>query len=323
VTDTTDKIRVFPEYEPIDTVVFAFRNEFFNKRFAYGKTIAEITKILSGQIRVEIHVADKDRAFLEEEMERAGVDEFAYSRVETCPSECILNSFMPIFGHNSFGKIVGITFPFLPDNEAYETNFKQCEEYAESFLNNRQIESMRMPFEFGATRIVANEKIVLISNCHRNNETKRWFEANIAQQCFFVPCINTEPTKDLDVFLLPLKGDRWLLTVFEKGRAEQETIDHVSQLLRDQGQEVIFIPGLERVKYGDVDCLPNYVNCLLVNDAAIVPKYGRKEDEAIAAVLSDVGYEVYPVEANKTVESNAVFHCMAKTIPKPRLGRMK
>jgi agmatine/peptidylarginine deiminase len=284
------KIRIFPEYELIDTVVFAFRNQFFNTRFGYGKIIAELTNILSQHIKIEIYVTDKDKVYLDREMEKAGVDESAYERIKTCPSECILNSFMPIFGYNREGEIIGITFPFLPSDAAYETDLKQCEEYAKSYLNNRKIENIRMPFEFGATRIAANGNIALVSNCHENSETRKWFESNITQKCFFVPYIETEPTRDLDVFMLPLSENKWLLTKFDKARREQKTIDYVSQLLRDLKQDVIFIPGMEKVKHDDVDCLPNYANCLIANDIAIVPKYGRKEDETIVEVLSDMRF---------------------------------
>jgi hypothetical protein len=41
-------IRLIPEYEPVEKVLFAFSHEFYNTRFGYGRAIADIASILRG-----------------------------------------------------------------------------------------------------------------------------------------------------------------------------------------------------------------------------------------------------------------------------------
>ncbi|HPQ42190.1 MAG TPA: agmatine deiminase family protein [bacterium] len=78
---------------------------------------------------------------------------------------------------------------------------------------------------------------------------------------------------------------------------------------------MIPIPGLNPIRYEDVNCLPTYANMLLANGLAIVPRYGIPEDAHVLNLMTDLGYEAYGIDARKVVESNAVFHCMSKCIP--------
>jgi len=221
---------------------------------------------------------------------------------------------MPIFGHANGSDLFGITFQYLPNHKDYLRIHKKCESFSEQYLADRKIPIIKMPFEFATARVSVNETIALVSNHHSNSI--EWFENNISQECILVPYIETEPTKDLDIFLLPVNANTWLVSKFESDRPEQKTMDTVVGILKDLKQKVIFIPGLESVRYKDVNCLPNYANTLLVNGTAIIPQYSRKEDDIPMKILKELGYNVYGVDARTIVESNSVFHCMSKTMPR-------
>lgn len=295
-------------------MVFAFAEAFYNTRFGYGKTIAELTQRLHQRVNIEIFCSAEDRSYLEFEMRGRGLSDDAYSVLEPVPDHCTLNSFMPNFGVNNDGDLCALTFPFLTDHPDYDPIFKHCEWIAENYLNKRNIPFLRMPFPFGTARLAANDRLVLVSSKHHQHE--QWFNENIDQCCCVVPHLETENTGDLDVFLVPVLPDTWLLTRFPSRRSENATVDSVKKLLEHHGQTVIPIPGLDPIRYDDVDCLPGYANMLLVNGLAIVPLYGCSEDRTMMKIMQVLGYTVCGVDGRKVAESNAVFHCMSKCIPR-------
>ena len=87
------------------------------------------------------------------------------------------------------------------------------------------------------------------------------------------------------------------------------------EILLAHGHMVNRVPSLEPIIYDDINTMPNYANGVIVNHAALVPAYGRKEDEVIQHILRDYGYEVLPIDCRDIILSNGAVHCVSKTVP--------
>ena len=75
------------------------------------------------------------------------------------------------------------------------------------------------------------------------------------------------------------------------------------------------VPALEKIEYDDIRSYPTYCNCIILNNAALVPAYNRKEDCIIQGILKDYGFGVYPIDSRDIILANCGPHCISKTIP--------
>ena len=309
-----EKVRLFPEYEPVDRVVFVFIDEFFNQRFRFGRTIAELTEILTTRCTVEILAKPHDFDVLRPILASHGISTGDVVWTSQAPPDAALEI---LFAHGDDGNLVGITYEYLRDHKSYEPVFRACEEYAIDFLKKRGIARLAMPFGFAAARVAVSDSLVLVSD-HHGPQTLSWLRDHVTQECVPVPYLRTEHTKDLDVFVLPLSDDTWMVTQFEETHEERETAETVIAILKEMKRNVVLVPGLPRIVHDDVNCVPNYANCVLANGVALVPQYGIPEDETPLRVLSEAGYEAFGIDATTVAESNYVFHCMTRAVPRSR-----
>ena len=306
-------IRLFPEYHEISRLLFSFRHEFFNTRFGSGKVIAQICYHLHEMVEIEIFCTISDQPYLELELRKCGIGINAVRINSTGPPESALSSFMPIFGYVD-DILCGLTFPYLINHQDYESIHRNCEEYSRRFLSENVIAEKRMPFEFATARVAANSDIALVSNAHKAHLP--WFDENVSQRCYSVPYIEEEPTKDLDVFVIPIEENAWLLTKFDVTHPGYIAAMTVKEILTNAQQRVEYLPALDPIRHDDVNCLPNYANALLVNGVAMVPQFGVPEDETAVSVCGEFGYKTYGIYARQIVESNSIFHCMSKANPR-------
>ena len=310
-----DRIQLIPEYGEVERLLFSFVHEFYNTRFGYGRVIAEICDCLKEVVEIEAFCATDDSPHLEEEFAAVGLSSSTVRITHPGPPEGALNTFMPVFGSIG-GRLQGLTFPYLPEDTEYRPASKACEEFARRFLAERGIPEVRLPFEFGTARIAANSEIALVSSVHASN--MHWFDQHMEQRCYSVPFIEDEPTKDLDVFLIPVADSTWLVSDFPESTAAHIAMRQTVDVLTAAHQEIDHLPGLKSIRRDDVNCLPNYANALLVNGHAIVPQFGVAEDEIALAVYRNHGFTAHGIDACQVVESNAIFHCMSKTLGNPQ-----
>jgi hypothetical protein len=92
------------------------------------------------------------------------------------------------------------------------------------------------------------------------------------------------------------------------------------QILANHGHTVHRVPGLEPIIRDDIIAFPNYTNGVLLNQAALVPVYGRREDQVVQEILRNYGYEVYPIDCSDIILTNSAIHCISKTAPKMKIG---
>jgi hypothetical protein len=310
----TKKVRLFPEYEAVDRIIFVFIDEFFNQRFGFGDTIAQLTRVLKSRCTVEILAKKHDFEVLRPILESTGIVENDIVWTSEAPPDAALEI---LFAHGKNGDVVGVTYEYNRDHEYYESIFRECEDYAIRFLEKREITRLAMPFDFVASRVAVSDSLVLMSD-HHGPKTIRWLRDHVTQECISVPCLRTEPTNDLDVFILPLSDETWIVTQFDEPHEESETSKKVIAILEGLNRNVVRVPGLPRVVHDDVDCIPNYANSVLVNGVALVPQYGIPEDNIALRALDEAGYETYGIDATKIFESNYVFHCMTRAVPRSR-----
>jgi hypothetical protein len=306
-------VDLIPEYLEVHKLLFSFQHRFFNTRFGFGRVIAQISKHLHEIVEIEVFCSMEDQPHLETEFANVGLSIDSIELARPGPPESSLNSFMPVFGHMD-ETLHGLTFPCLPNHKDYDAVHSKCEEFARRYLEENGIGETRLPFEFGTARIATNSEIALVSNQHAENVP--WLNRNLSQSCIAVPFVEQEPTKDLDVFIVPVAEHTWLLTEFPPGDPARVVTEVVKDLLRANGQDYDSLPALPPIVRDDVNCRPNYANALLVNGVAIVPSFGEASDETAEGVFRQFGYRTHAIDARQIVESNSIFHCMSKTVPK-------
>ncbi len=152
----------------------------------------------------------------------------------------------------------------------------------------------------------------------QDRETRlKFFADHFPGQSFHVvPPLAGDTTQDLDMFAWPIAPKAWIVSEYPAHTPQAESIEPTLRVLRDHGHTVHRVPGLPPLIYDDINTMPNYANGLIVNQAALVPAYGCKDDEIAARVLRAYGYQVFPIDCLKIIESNAAIHCISKTVPK-------
>ncbi len=114
----------------------------------------------------------------------------------------------------------------IGDYKRYESTFllkpgwgsAPTQEFRQWVLNEHGQYEGVTPFDFATARVAVSDSLVLVSDAHSDRETLDWIRQHVIQECVPVPCIRTDPTKDLDVFVLPVGDNTWVVTGFEEDR---------------------------------------------------------------------------------------------------------
>jgi agmatine/peptidylarginine deiminase len=61
--------------------------------------------------------------------------------------------------------------------------------------------------------------------------------------------------------------------------------------------------------------VPNYANGVILNQLALVPAYGRKEDSVVLDILRGFGFTVEQIDCSDIILSNSAIHCISTVIP--------
>jgi agmatine/peptidylarginine deiminase len=123
-------------------------------------------------------------------------------------------------------------------------------------------------------------------------------------------------TGDLDMFIWPVGRSQWVVSEYPAGSAQASSIEPTLRILAEREQRVFRVPGLEPIIRDDINTIPNYANGVLLNEAALVPAYGREEDHVIVSIMEGLGFDVFPIDCSEVILSNAGVHCLSKTLPR-------
>jgi agmatine/peptidylarginine deiminase len=312
------KLRVIPEYEPVSRLFICFVQEFYNSRFKYGKALAKIIEAALPYVKVELFISENEIEIFQIELQNSGVNIDDIQLNFDSPNRSILNEWTPIFCIDDNGKKYGLTFNWLRNHPDYK-ELSHLEFFSSRFVKYIGMEEHHLDFDFSTSAISANEDTILVSKHYFNNEndTNIVHLRNILMQdkVFLVPSLAEELTHDLDTYLFAIKPKVWILSDYPEDSPQGKSVSFAKNILKELGHIIHMVPGLERICYGDINTFPSYTNSIILNNAVLVPSYDRKEDKYIQGILSDYGFDVYPIDSRDIVLTNSVLHCISKTLP--------
>jgi len=310
-------MRLIPEYAPVQKFYLCFCHQFFNTRFGYGKTQCEIMNIASHFVDVELWVGNSELPYLREECARYSFDLDQVSLNPDTPGRSIIAEYVPIFAQGEDGQVISLIFrnPFL-DNAA------DLKAFSKRLTHRLGFTWMEMGFDFATAMLLVNEDVVLLSEslfqgAERETRLKFFTDHFPGQSFYIVPPLAGDTTNDLDMYLWPIAPKAWVVSEYPAHTPQAESIAPALQTLKEHQHILHRVPGLEPVIYDDINTMPNYANGVILNRAAFVPAYQRKEDEIVAGILRDYGYEVFPIDCSNIILSNSGIHCISKTAPLP------
>ena len=174
---------------------------------------------------------------------------------------------------------------------------------------------------FGTAVISVNEDLCLIAEDMASGDSglRRldFLRKSFPCQTFVpVPTLEGDTTRDLDMYLWPIKPGKWLVSEYTEGSTQEQSVQPAICRIMEHGHEVIRIPGLNQIRYDDVNTMPNYANGILINGYALYPSYCRSEDEAVGEILEENGFDATPIDCTDIILSNSGLHCITKTVPK-------
>ena len=228
-----------------------------------------------------------------------------------------MNEWTPIFCTDDNGKEYGLTFNWLRNHPDYK-ELSSLEKFSSQLVKHLGLEEYHLNFNFSTAAISANENTVFVSKHYLNDENDSeitQFKNILKQDIIPVPPLAEELTFDLDTYLLAIKPKVWIISNYPQNSPQGKSITFTKNILKELGHTVHSVPGLERICYGDINTFPNYTNCIILNNAVLVPSYNRKEDRYIQGILSDYGFEVFPIDSRDIVLTNSVLHCISRTLP--------
>ena len=309
-------MRLIPEYEPVGKLYLSFVHSFFNTRFGYGRTICEMAEAASPGVNVEVSVGAADQEWWQAEVARNLPGHVRIATNPDSPNRGTVTEYVPIWAMTDGGRGVGLVFrqPHLGDRDALR-------QFAERFARNVGATPLDIGFDFTTAGLVVNEEVVLLSSHWFQGEASAasygWFTSSFPQQSFYVvPSLAGDVTNDLDMCLWPIAPRAWIASEYPEGCPQAESMRPALQILREHGHTVHRVPGLEPIVYDDINTMPNYANGVLLNRTALVPIYGRTEDDVVIGILRDYGFEVCPIDCRQIILSNSGLHCISKTVPR-------
>ncbi len=308
-------MKLIPEYEAVQKLYLCFVHAFFHTRFGYGETLCEIIRAVQHVVDIEMFAHPADASYFRGICEEQGIALTHVTLNADTPRRSILAEYTPIFARDEDGAIVGLTFR--------NTLLERADElwnFSERMLENLGVQRRALGFAFATAHLLVNEEVVFLSEYFLGGPKRRKHLAALAEMFpshafYVVPGLAGDVTRDLDMYLWPIAPRAWIVSEYPAGTPQAESIKPALRVLREHGHSVYRVPGLEAIRYDDVDTMPNYANGALVNGVALVPAYQRPEDVVVQEILEGFGYEVCPIDCSRLILSNSGIHCITKTVP--------
>ncbi len=309
-------MRIIPEYEPVGKLYLSFVQDFFHSRFNYGRTICDIAKAVADRVTVEVFVSEDETEFFLDLLEQNDIKPDEIVLNHDSPERGIIQEYFPIFAEDDQGMGLGLHF--------HHSKLKLSDSlyrFSERILDSIGISGLAMNESFGTAKISVNEDLCLISEylVNGNSGLRRlqFLRKNFPAQVFVpVPTLKDDLTKDLDMYLWPIRPGIWLVSSYPENSPQEHSVLPAIHSIEEHGHKAIRIPGLDRIAYDDVNTMPNYSNGILINGCALYPSYSQPEDEIVGEILRANGLDAIPIDCKDIILSNSGLHCISKTVPK-------
>ena len=316
-------MRLIPEYESVSKLYLSFVHGFFNTRFNYGSVQCEMIEAASPFVDVELFIQRRDRKHWQAELEKHPLRPEQYKLNFDSPRRAIVMEYVPLYAEDDNGGSVGLVFrnPHLDHPD-------RLKRFSQRMVQRMGIACVDMGFDFATANVSVNETVALLANCWFQGDEGaarlEYFRSHFPAQDFHVvPSLAGDVTTDLDMFLWPIKPRVWIASEYSTGSPQAESMEPALHILHEYGHVVHRVPGLEPIIYADINTLPNYANGVILNQAALVPAYRRKEDSVVQGILKDYGFDVFPIDCTQVILSNSGLHCISQAVPARVLNEEK
>ena len=309
-------MRIIPEYEPVGKLYLSFYQNFFHTRFKYGNTICRIVEAVADRVSVEVFVTNDETEFFLDLLEQNDIKPDEIVLNHDSPERGIIQEYFPIFAEDETGNGFGLLFRYQRLNLS-----DSLYRFSERIITALGFQSLRMDDSFGTAKISVNEDLCLIAEYLTNGDSGlrrlEFLRKNFPAQTFIpVPTLAGDITHDLDMYLWPIKPGIWLVSQYPENTPQEKSVRPAIQRIKEHGHEVIWIPGLDRIAYDDVNTMPNYANGILINGCALYPSYCKPEDEIVGEILNANGLEAIPIDCRDIILTQRGLHCISKTVPR-------
>ena len=308
-------MKLIPEYAPVEKLYLCFVEACFHTRFRYGETLCEIIRAARSRVDIAVLIHPAEIPRFREICAGRGVSPAGVAFDTDTPGRSILAEYTPIFAGDAEEAVIGLTFrnPLLEGAE-------ELERFSYRLLKRLGLRARGLGFPFATTHLLVNEEVVLLSDYFFAGEEGAQRLASLAEMFpahafHLVPGLAGDVTRDLDMYLWPIAPRSWIVSEYPAGTPQALSIEPALRVLREHGHTVHRVPGLEAIRYDDINTMPNYANGVLLNGLALVPAYGRPEDAAVQEILRDFGYTVHPIDCSRLILSNSGVHCIVKAVP--------
>jgi hypothetical protein len=314
-------MRLIPEYEPVEKLYLSFTHPFFNTRFHYGKAQCEIIEAASPFVKVELFIQRRELKYWQAELEKYPLRDDQYTLNFNSPGRAIVMEYVPIWADDDQSQRTGIVFR----NSCVEHSLR-LKRFGRRLSRWNGFAPRELGFSFASANITVNEDVVLLSDAEFRGEAgtrnlRRLKSLFPAQHFYVVPSLAGDITADMDMFLWPIRPRVWIASEYPPGSVEAESMEPSLRILREHGHTVHRVPGLEPIRHDDINTMPNYANGVIINNAALVPAYGRDEDAVVQGILKDYGFTVLPIDCTQIILTQSGVHCISKTVPAVRTRR--
>jgi hypothetical protein len=311
-------VRLIPEYEPVQKLYLSFIHPFFNTRFHYGKAQCEIIEAASPFVKVELFIQRRECEYWQAELEKHPLSADQYTINFHSPGRGVLMEYVPLWAEDDQGQRVGFVFR----NSRVEHSLR-LKRFGKRMARWNGFIPRELGFSFASANISVNEDVVLLTDYEFRGEAgtrNLQILKNIfpAQHFYVIPSLAGDVTADMDMFLWPVRPRVWIASEYPSGSVEAESMEPSLRILREHGHTVHRVPGLEPIRHDDINTMPNYANGVILNNAALIPAYGRDEDAVVQGILKDYGFTVLPIDCTQIILTQSGIHCISKTVPASR-----
>lgn len=318
-----NKLKVIPEYQRVSKILLSFVHEFYNTRFKFGRAVANVASIAKDIIDVEIFTSEQDLPILELELFSAGVNPGDVIITLKSPERAILNEWFPVFCEEKNKNSAALTFNWLSNHKNY-SELKASIDFGKEYVRNMNLQEFSLPFDFCTSAITANDKLILLSDYYfqNNNNLKIFADLISKQDIITVKTLVSDVTNDLDNFILPVNEKTWITSKYANGSIEAKSIEYIQRSLIEKGYDMIFLPGLDLIKYNDINTIPSYTNIIILNNIVLIPSFNQKDDFYVKDIFKEMGFEVFSIDCSDIILANTGLHCLSKTIPASIISRI-
>jgi hypothetical protein len=306
-------MKFIPSYEPLRKFYISYKHDAFTEPFNLEKVLCEVTAAVQPLVEIDAFARPADNPWLRMALGRRDVNLNTILYNFNPPPSGAIGEYAPLFIAND--EDVSAALVFQTPGKEHPADF----EFGEMLASRLRFVPYEMGFDFSLAHLLVNEDIALVSGHFFQSEEDENFEIlkdNFPDSVLFrAACLPGWESQGLDAYLWPIAPKTWIAAEYPAGSPRAVAMEPALNFLRERGHSIHRVPGLEPLERDGAKGLPSYTHGLIVNGLALVPQYGRAEDEAVKTILSRHGYGLVPLDCTDLSLAGLGLRTLVKTVP--------